>query len=195
MTAPAADDVPLLQTASSLVVLTEDTYRSLAALPFGGGAAALPLLRDLLSSAVESLGRARTDLAAATRAAGGRVQTQPDPRYTAVVEQALPTVRGPGDVVGLALTLEDVLAQTLVRDAVDLSVPAARQTVLGQAGASAGRKGLLLILQALLSAGRSDLVVAPPDLQALPAGVGGVGVPDVLFPTEKASPATEGALG
>lgn len=195
MTAPVAADVPLLQTASSLVVLTGDTYRSLTALPVGGGATALPVLRDLLSLAVEALGRARTDLAAATRAAGGRVQTAPDPTYAPVAEQALPTVRGPGDVVGLALTLEDVLAQTLVRDAVDLSSPATRQMVLGHAGASAGRKSLLLIVQSLLSTGRTELVAAPPDLMALPGGIGGVGVPDVLFPTEKALPPFEGAPG
>lgn len=195
MTSPAATDAPLLRTASSLVVLTADTYRALVALPVGGGPAAPPPLRDLLSSAVDALEQARTDLAAATREAGGAVQTAPDPKYAAVVDQALPTVRGPGDVVGLALTLEDVLAQTLVRDAVDLSVPAVRATVLGHAAGAAGRKSVLLILQSLLSTGRTELVAAPPDLLALPAGVGGVGVPDVLFPTEKASPAAEGSAG
>ena len=122
------------------------------------------------------------------------MQTSADAKYAAVVEQALPTVRGPGDVVGLLLTLEDVLAQTLVADVVDLSSPDVRVTVLGHATAAARRKALLLTLGALLSTGRADLVAAPPDLAALPPGAGTVGFPDVLFPTEKASPATEGAL-
>ena len=122
------------------------------------------------------------------------MQTSADAKYAAVVEQALPTVRGPGDVVGLLLTLEDVLAQTLVADVVDLSSPDVRVTVLGHATAAARRKALLLTLGALLSTGRADLVAAPPDLVALPPGAGTVGFPDVLFPTEKASPATEGAL-
>ena len=194
MTAPTAADVPILQTASSLVELTSDTYTRLQRLPYAGGGTALAPVRALLATAVQELDRARTDLARATRAAGGRVQTSADAKYAAVVEQALPTVRGPGDVVGLLLTLEDVLAQTLVADVVDLSSPDVRVTVLGHATAAARRKALLLTLGALLSTGRADLVAAPPDLVALPPGAGTVGFPDVLFPTEKASPATEGAL-
>jgi hypothetical protein len=194
VTAPAPADVPILQTASSLVVLTTSTYQSLQALPFGGGASAPGPVSDVITAALAALGRARTDLASATRAAGGRVQQAPNPKYAPVVAQALPTVRGPGDVVGLALTLEDILAQTLVRDVVDLSAPAVRRTVAGHAAAAAQRKALLLTLQALLSTGRTDLVAVPPDLGALPPGAGTVGFPDVLFPTEKASPATEGAL-
>lgn len=194
MTAPTAADVPILQTASSLVELTSDTYTRLQRLPYAGGGTALAPVRALLATAVQELDRARTDLAQATRTAGGRVQTSANEKYAAVVEQALPTVRGPGDVVGLLLTLEDVLAQTLVADVVDLSSPDVRGTVLGHATAAARRKALLLTLGALLSTGRADLVAVPPDLVALPPGAGTVGFPDVLFPTEKASPATEGAL-
>lgn len=194
MTAPAPADVPILQTASSLVELTADTYASLRALPVGGGPSAPAPVRDLLAAALDALERARSDLADATRAAGGRVQTQPDPRYAPVVEQALPTVRAPGDVVGLALTLEDVLAQTLVRDVVDLSEPEVRRTVAGHATASARRKALLLTLQTLLATGRAELAAVPPDLLALPPAAGTVGFPDVLFPTEKASPPSEGAV-
>jgi hypothetical protein len=194
VTAPTPADVPILQTASSLVELTSDTYTGLQRLPYAGGGTALAPVRALLATAVQELDRARTDLARATRTAGGRVQTSPNAKYAAVVEQALPTVRGPGDVVGLLLTLEDVLAQTLVADVVDLSSPDVRVTVLGHATAAARRKALLLTLGALLSTGRADLVAAPPDLVALPPGAGTVGFPDVLFPTEKASPATEGAL-
>ncbi|MDD7918086.1 hypothetical protein [Actinomycetospora callitridis] len=194
MTAPTPADVPILQTASSLVELTSDTYTRLQRLPYAGGGTALAPVRALLATAVQELDRARTDLARATRTAGGGAQTSPNAKYAAVVEQALPTVRGPGDVVGLLLTLEDVLAQTLVADVVDLSSPDVRVTVLGHATASARRKALLLTLGALLSTGRADLVAVPPDLVALPPGAGTVGFPDVLFPTEKASPATEGAL-
>ncbi|GAA4867166.1 hypothetical protein [Actinomycetospora straminea] len=192
MTAPAPADVPILQTASSLVELTLDTYVRLQRLAFGGGASAPAPVRELLAAAVAALERARTDLAEATRDAGGRVQTDPDPEYAPVVEQALPTVRGPGDAVGLALTLEDVLAQTLVSDVVELSAPPVRTTVAGHAAAAARRKALLLTLQTLLASGRTELVAVPPDLLALPPGAGTVGFPDVLFPTEKASPPTEG---
>lgn len=193
-TAAPGPDIAILQTASSLAVLAGSTYETLRALPFGGGPAAVPLVRDQLDVGVEALRRAREDLAGATRAAGGRVQTGPDPRYAPVVGQALPTVRVPGDVVGLALTLEDVLAQTLTRDAVDLTTPPRRRLAAGLACAAAGRKALLLICQSLLGIGQAELAVVPPDLAALPAGVGGVGFPDARFPVDKASPADEGAL-
>lgn len=193
-TAAPGPDTAILQTASSLVVLTASTYDALRALPFGGGATAVPLVREHLAAGVTALAGARDDLADATRAAGARVQTAPDPRYAALVAQALPTVRGPGDVVGLALTLEDVLAQTLTRDAADLSTPPRRRLAAALAGGAAGRKALLLVVQSLLGTGAADLAVVPPDLSALPAGVGAVGFPDVSAPVDKASPSTEGAL-
>lgn len=186
-------DVPALRTATSLVVLAQSTYRSLAGLPAGGGDRANPVVRDLISAAVTELGDARSALASATTGAGGRAQTDPDPVYASVVAQALPTVRSPADVVGLALTLEDVLAQTLVADAAGLSTPALRATALRLGSAAAARKAGLLIVSSLLSSARSDLVVAPPDLTALPAAVGTVGFPDTRFPTAKASPPEEGS--
>jgi hypothetical protein len=186
-------DVAALRTATSLVVLAQSTYSSLAALPVGGGQRALPVVRDLVSAAVSQLGDARDALSSATTGAGGRAQTDPDPAYGSVVAQALPTVRTPADVVGLALTLEDVLAQTLVADAAALSTPALRATALRYGQAAAARKASLLVVNSLLSSGRSDLVVAPPDLTTLPAAVGTVGFPDTRFPTAKASPPEEGS--
>jgi hypothetical protein len=186
-------DVAALRTATSLVVLAQSTYRSLSGLSAGGGDRANPVVRDLISTAVIQLGDARDALASATTGAGGRAQTGPDPAYGSVVAQALPTVRTPADVVGLALTLEDVLAQTLVADAAGLSTPALRATALRLGSAAAGRKASLLVVNSLLSSGRSDLVVAPPDLSALPPAVGTVGFPDTRFPTSKASPPEEGS--
>jgi hypothetical protein len=188
-----AGDVAALRTATSLVVLAQSTYRSLAGLSAGGGDRANPVVRDLVSTAVTELGDARDALGSATTGAGGRAQTAPDPAYGSVVAQALPTVRTPADVVGLALTLEDVLAQTLVADAAGLSTPALRATALRLGSAAAARKANLLVVNSLLSSGRSDLVVAPPDLAALPPAVGTVGFPDTRFPTAKASPPEEGS--
>lgn len=187
-------DVAILQTATALTVLAGSTYDVVRALPFGGGATAVPLVREHLDAGATALRAARDQLTAATRAAGGRPQGAPDPRYAPVVAQALPTLRGPGDVVGLALTLEDVLAQTLTRDAVDLSTPARRELAAGLAGAAAGRKAVLLICQSLLGTGQADLAVVPPDLSTLPGGIGAVGFPDARFPVDKAAPADEGAL-
>jgi hypothetical protein len=186
-------DVPGLRTATSLVVLAQSTYRSLAGLPVSGGDTANPVVQEMITAATTELGDARSVLTSATTGAGGQAQTDPDPVYGSVVAQALPTVRSPADVVGLALTLEDVLAQTLVADAAGLSTPALRATVLRLGSAAAARKASLLMVSSLLSSGRSDLVVAPPDLTALPAAVGTVGFPDTRFPTAKASPPEEGS--
>lgn len=186
-------DVDALRTATSLVVLAQSTYRSLLALPAGGGDLAVGVVRDLLAAGLTQLGDARAALAAATTGAGGRVQTQPDPAYSGLVGQALPTVRTPADVAGLALTLEDSLAQTLVADGAALSTPALRATAVRFGAAAAARKASLLLVNTLLSSGRADLVVAPPDLAALPGGVGTVGFPDTRFPTTKASPPQEGS--
>lgn len=186
-------DVDALRTATSLVVLAQSTYRSLLALPAGGGDLAVGVVRDLLAAGLAQLGDARAALAAATTGAGGRAQIQPDPAYSGLVGQALPTVRTPADVVGLALTLEDSLAQTLVADGAALSTPALRATAVRFGAAAAARKASLLLVNTLLSSGRADLVVAPPDLAALPGGVGTVGFPDTRFPTTKASPPEEGS--
>jgi hypothetical protein len=188
----ATGDVPALRTATGLVVLAQSTYRTLQTNAAGGGATAVPLVRDLLSAAVVELGDARSALASATTGAGGRAQTAPDPTYGGVVDAALPTVRTPADVVGLVLTLEDVLAQTLVADAAGLSTPALRSLALRLGSDAAARKATLLVVNSLLSAGRADLVVAPPDLASLPGGVGTVGFPDTRFPTAKAAPPEEG---
>lgn len=188
----ASGDVPALRTATALVVLAQSTYRTLQTTPAGGGATAVPLVRDLLSAAVVELGDARAALVSATTGAGGRAQTAPDPTYAPVVDAALPTVRTPADVVGLVLTLEDVLAQTLVADAAALSTPALRALALRFGSAAAARKATLLVVNSLLSAGRADLVVAPPDLASLPGGLGTVGFPDTRFPTAKAAPPEEG---
>ncbi|GLZ50945.1 hypothetical protein Acsp07_05620 [Actinomycetospora sp. NBRC 106378] len=188
----AGDDVAALRTATALVVLAQSTYRTLQTNTAGGGATAVPLVRDLLAAAVVELGDARSALTAATTGAGGRAQTAPDPAYGPVVDAALPTVRTPADVVGLVLTLEDVLAQTLVTDAAGLSTPALRALALRVGSESAARKATLLMVNSLLSAGRADLVVAPPDLASLPGGIGTVGFPDTRFPTAKAAPPEEG---
>ncbi len=40
----------------------------------------------------------------------------PDPKYAKVVQAALPTIKGPGDVVSLAVTLDDVAARTYTKN-------------------------------------------------------------------------------
>lgn len=196
MTAPApASDAALLQTAGSLVVLLASTYQSLDALPVGGGSAAPAVLDDHVADALLALRRARADVAEATRVAGGAVAQAADPTLAAVVAAALPTVRTPGDVVAVALTLEDVLAQTLVADVSAVSGPAVRRTCAALATEAAARVARLRVLSSLLATGRTDLLgpdPARPDLARLPAATGTVGFPDARYPVEKAVRVTGG---
>ncbi len=194
MTGPApASDGAVLRTATSLVIAAASTYQSLAALPAGGGVPALGVVRDHIADALVALRQARADLSEATRAVGARVAQDLDPGQAAVVAQVLPTVRGPGDVVGLALIVEDVLAQTLVADAVVLSVPTVRALVAGLGAAAAARTARLLLVASLLATGRPELLATPPDLFSLPAAIGTLGSPDARYPTDKAVAAGDGA--
>lgn len=206
MTSPASD-AAVLQTATSLVVLAASTYQSLqtspalaaATGPGGGGASGLgpggtALVRDHVADALAALSGARSALGEATRTAGARVQQAPDPVLAPVVTAALATVRTPGDAVGVALVVEDALAQTLVADVSLATAPAVRGLAASLGTAAAGRQARLLVVSSLLAAGAGPLVVAPPDLTRLPASTGTVGFPDARFPTVKASPPTEGAL-
>jgi hypothetical protein len=110
------------------------------------------------------------------------------------VTPALPKLKGPGDVVGLARTLEDAAAQTYIKfgSTVDDSgavaafsaippVEAQHAAVLTAVGAIAGIAGL-------------GAVTLPPNLAALPASAGSVGFPHNFYPFDAARPADEGAV-
>ena len=124
----------------------------------------------------------------------GRVQTSPDPKYAPVVEQALPTVRGPGDVVGLALTLEDVLAQTLVRDVVDLSVARrAAHRRRARDGRRAAQGPAADPADAALHGARRAGRRAPGPGRAAPGGGHRRASPTSSSPRRRRRPPTEGA--
>lgn len=194
-TAWAADtDVKVLQTAASLENLAVATYKTALTLPYIGGDQANAVVKAFAMKTMAQHTEHADAFNAAVTKLGGKAQDQPNPKYAAVVQGAVPTLRTPADVVKLAVTLEDVATQTYVKNVGMVSTGELRQLFASVAGVEAQHKATLLAVQALLAGGAAELIALPPDGAKLPAAAGSVGFPDAFFPTEKASPAEEGAV-
>ncbi|MBD0673545.1 ferritin-like domain-containing protein [Streptomyces sp. CBMA156] len=187
-----ADDIMALQTAASIENLAVAVYQTAAGLPFikdGNKTVAAFITK----TTAQHQAHAMAFNAAATQA-GGQAQNNPDPTYKAVVDQALPSIKGPGDVVRLAITLEDVAAQTYTKNVSQVSNADLRKLFASVAPVEAQHRATLLAVQALLAGNAADLVTIPVDPAKLPAAAGSVGFPDAFYKTDSASPITEGAV-
>ena len=187
-------DVQMMQTAASLEVLAVATYRTALTLPFIAGSSANPVVKGFATMTMAQHSQHLQAFNAAATSLGGRAQNNPDPKYAPAVKAAVPTIKGPADVVGLALKLEMVAAQTYVADVSALSDLNARKTTASIMGVEAQHVAILLAVQALLAADAPQLIALPPDAAALPGAAGSVGFPDSFFKTDMASPASEGAV-
>ena len=190
----AGDDVAALQTAAGLENLAVSTYQTTLTLPFIGGNSANPVVKTFAMKTMRQHSEHATAFNAAAQRLGGQPQTGPDPKYAQVVKQAVPTLKGPLDVVGLAISLEDVAAQTYVKDVSLVSTSELRQLFASVAGVESQHKAILLAVQALLKANEPQLIALPPDVAQLPAAAGSVGFPDAFYPTSMAAPVQEGAI-
>ncbi|MFD7900777.1 ferritin-like domain-containing protein [Kitasatospora sp. NPDC059747] len=187
-----ADDIRALQTAAALENLAVSVYQTAAGLPFikdGNKTVAAFIAK----TTEQHQAHAQAFNAAAT-AGGGKAQTGPDPKYKAVVDQTLPTIKTPADVVKLAITLEDVAAQTYTKNVGQVSSADLRKLFASVAPVEAQHRAVLLAVQALLAGNAADLITIPVDPAKLPAAAGSVGFPDAFYKTDNASPITEGAV-
>lgn len=190
--ATTADDIMALQTAASLENLAISVYQTAAGLSFikdGNKTVAAFIAK----TTTQHQAHAKAFNAAATQA-GGKAQTGPDPKYAAVVKEALPTIKTPADVVKLAITLEDVAAQTYTKNVSQVSDAQLRKLFASVAPVEAQHRATLLAVQALLAGNLPDLIAIPTDAAKLPAAAGSVGFPDAFYPTKNASPISEGAV-
>jgi hypothetical protein len=190
--AASSDDVMALQTAASIENLAVSVYTTAAGLPFikdGNKTVAAFIAK----TTTQHQAHAQAFNAAATQA-GGKAQNAPDPKYAAVVKQMLPSIKGPGDVVSLAITLEDVAAQTYTSYTSKVSDATLRKLFASVAPVEAQHRATLLAVQALLAGNDASLIAIPTDLSKLPAAAGSVGFPDAFYPTKNASPISEGAV-
>ncbi|WNI18200.1 ferritin-like domain-containing protein [Actinacidiphila sp. ITFR-21] len=190
--ATSSDDIMALQTAASIENLAISVYRTAAGLPFikdGNKTVAAFIAR----TTTQHQAHAKAFNAAATQA-GGAAQNGPDPKYAAAVRQALPSIKTPADVVKLAVTLEDVAAQTYTRNVGRVGNAELRKLFASVAPVEAQHRATLLAVQALLAGNAAELIAIPTDVAKLPAAAGGVGFPDAFYPTKAASPVSEGAV-
>lgn len=187
-------DVKVLQTAASLENLAVATYKTALTLRYIGGDQANAVVKAFAMKTMAQHTEHADAFNAAVTKLGGKKQDQPNPKYAPFVQGAVPTLRTPADVVKLAVTLEDIATQTYVKNVSMVSTGELRQLFASVAGVEAQHKATLLAVQALLAGGAAELIALPPDGAKLPAAAGSVGFPDAFFPTEKASPAEEGAV-
>ncbi|MGH3524673.1 MAG: ferritin-like domain-containing protein, partial [Mycobacterium sp.] len=192
--AAAANDIAALQTAAGVENLAVMTYKTALTLPFIGGSSANPVVKAFATKTMDQHNEHAMAFNAAAQRLGGKPQTGPDPKYAAVVQAAVPKIKGAVDVVGLAITLEDVAAQTYVKNVGLVSTTELRQLFASVAGVESQHKAILLAVQALVKANQPQLIALPPDIAKLPAAAGSVGFPDSFYPTTMAAPVDEGAV-
>ena len=188
----SADDVMALQTAASIENLAVSVYQTAAGLPFiKNGNKAVAAFIATTTQQHQAHGKAFNG---AVTQAGGKAQTAADPKYAAAVKQAMPGIKSSADVVKLAISLEDVAAQTYTKNISEVSDAQLRRLFASIAPVEAQHRAVLLAVQALLAAGAPELIAIPTDPAKLPAEVGSVGFPDAFYPTTNASPISEGAV-
>ncbi len=103
--ADKSTDVQILQTAASIEVLAVATYKTALTLPFIGGSSANSVVTKFAETTMGQHMQHLQAFNSATQSLGGQPQNNPDPKYNSVVQQAVPTIKGPEDVVALALKL------------------------------------------------------------------------------------------
>jgi rubrerythrin len=191
-TAAPSDDVMALQTAASIENLAVSVYQSASALPFiqqGNKTVA-----EFITKTTEQHRAHGKAFNSAVTQAGGKAQNAADPKYEAEVKKALPGLKSPADVVKLAISLEDVAAQTYTKYVGQVSNAQLRRLFGSVAPVEAQHRAVLLTVQSLLADGKPDLIAIPTQPEQVPATVGSVGIPDVFYPTKNASPISEGAV-
>jgi hypothetical protein len=199
--AASSPDIQMLQTAASIENLAIATYTTALTLPYIGGSAAIPVVKKF---AQVTRGQHQEHLAAfnaAVRQLGGAPQHKPDPAFVPVVNKAVASLGGASaatgalGVVGLALELENVAAETYVNDVSRLKNRKAAAATASIMGIEAQHVAVLRAVQALLQGGAPQLItLSATNVAQLPAAAGRVGFPDAFYPTDAAAPPEQGAV-
>ena len=199
--AASATDVQILQTAASIENLAVNTYKTALTLPYIGGSAGHPVVKAFATTTMGQHSEHAQAFNSAVTALGGKAQNNPDPKYVPVVNNAVTAITkdstsaGALAVVNLAMTLENVAAETYVANCSMLTDTNAKKITASIMGVEAQHVAVLSAVKALLSAGAPQLITLSPTVVAqLPAAAGSIGFPNSFYPTSSASPASEGAL-
>jgi hypothetical protein len=98
-------------------------------------------------------------------------------------------------VVSLAMTLENVAAETYVNFCSMYADANSKKVTASIMGVEAQHVAVLSAVQALLKANAASLIaLSPTVVNSLPAAAGSVGFPNSFYPVSMASPASEGAV-
>jgi hypothetical protein len=199
--ASASPDVQMLQTAASIEVLAVSTYTTALTLPYIGGSSANPVVKAFATTTMGQHAQHRDAFNAALKAMGAAQQTNPDPAFVPVVQHAVASLSGASasagalGVVGLALELENVAAETYISDVPKLHSSSNKALFASIMGVEAQHVAVLRAVQALLQAGAAQLItLSPTNVAYLPAVAGKVGFPNAFYPTNQAAPARQGAV-
>lgn len=199
--AASSNDVQILQTAASIENLAVSTYKTALTLPYIGGSSANGVIKAFATTTMAQHAQHAQAFNSAVTALGGKAQSNPDPKYVPTVNSAVAAItkatpaQGATMVVDLAMTLENVAAETYVANCSMLSDSNAKKITASIMGVEAQHVAVLSAVKALLAAGASNLIaLSPTVVTQLPAAAGSVGFPNSFYPTSSASPASEGAL-
>lgn len=195
---PAAADRPLdvqiLQTASSLEILAVATYGAALGLDFikNGNPVVVKFAETTMSQHDEH----KQAFQAQTKALGGTAQTNPNPKFVPVVEQAKPNLKTPLDVVNLAVTLEDVATQTYLQNISLLDNSTTKALMASVMGVETQHAATLRAVKALLEANMPELIKIPigEDVAKLPAAAGSVSFPNAFEPVGTIAEPETGAV-
>jgi len=199
--ASSSQDIQILQTAASIENLAVATYKTALTLPYIGSSSANAVVNKFARVTMNQHAQHADAFNAAARGLGGKSQTKPDPAFVPVVNKAVASLSGASaaqgtlGVVGLALELENIAAETYVKDTVMASASTNKALFASIMGVEAQHVAVLLAVQALLNAGAPQLIsLAPGTAASLPAAAGSVGFPNAFYKTNNAAPATQGAV-
>jgi hypothetical protein len=185
-------DVQILQTASSLEVLAVATYEAALGLPFirNGN----PVVKTFAMTTKDQHDEHRQAFQAQTETLGGEAQDQPNPPNQQVVDDALPTLRQPIDVVNLAATLEEVATDTYLANLGLLEDADTRGLMGSVMGVECQHLATLRAVGALLDGGAAELIAIPTMVDQLPAAAGSVAFPEPFEAPNMAEPPESGAV-
>ena len=199
--ASSSRDVQILQTAASIENLAVSTYKTALTLPYIGGSSANPVVTKFAQVTMSQHVQHADAFNAAVKSLGGKAQSNPDPVFVPVVKKAVAGLgaatpaQGALGVVALALELENIAAETYVKDTVLAKSEKNKALLASIMGIEAQHVATLLAVQALLMAGAPQLISLSPGTSAmLPAAAGSVGFPNAFYKTNSAAPAGQGAV-
>jgi Ferritin-like domain len=199
--ASSSPDIQMLQTAASIENLAVSTYTTALTLPYIGGSSANGVITKFCQVTVAQHMQHGAAFNAAVKQLGGTKQTKPDPAFVPVVNKAVAGLssatpaQGALGVVALALELENIAAETYVKDVSNLKNTNAKALTASIMGVEAQHVSVLLAVQALLQAGAPQLIaLTPTNVAQLPAAAGSVGFPNAFYQTDMAAPAKQGAV-